>query len=238
MENNRHYLGIIVPVFNALSQTKECLASIDAFSPFAGNYEIIIVDNGSEEAVGHWLKQHAKKHWKILSNAETFGTAHAYNQGMAAASPKVDTFLLAHQDVIFPQGVIDEMAQHLYAQEKIGAVVPESNLREVGTAMNPNVPYRSFDELQEYANKLQKGEAGSRFILNIVDPAVMIRRKAAEAAGKVDENFYVHGYELLDYGIRILMQGYSIRRDPRAFVHHGDSSFLKHGIAARYPART
>ena len=49
-------------------------------------YEIIIVDNGSNDGTGEFLKQSATIKVKIISNKENLGFAKACNQGAKAAS--------------------------------------------------------------------------------------------------------------------------------------------------------
>jgi hypothetical protein len=84
-------VSIIIPVFNNLQYTRQCLQSI-VKNTARKSYQLIIVDNGSTDGTKEFLKCLCGSA-KIISNRENFGFSKACNQGAAAADGDYIVFL-------------------------------------------------------------------------------------------------------------------------------------------------
>jgi len=75
-------ISIIMPVHNELEYTKKC---IDSIKKNSGNieFEIIIIDNASEDGTKDFLK---KETVKYIYNKENIGVARSWNQGINIAT--------------------------------------------------------------------------------------------------------------------------------------------------------
>ncbi len=74
-------VSIVIPAFNKLDLTRQCLRALQANTP-APRHEIIVVDNGSSDGTAEFLRgEEAAGHLRALLNAENAGFAKACNQG-------------------------------------------------------------------------------------------------------------------------------------------------------------
>ena len=76
---------VVVPVFNALAVTRECLAALDRCSPDA---RVIIVNDASTEPgllplLRDWVARHPDRH--LIDLPQNRGFVHAANRGAAEA---------------------------------------------------------------------------------------------------------------------------------------------------------
>lgn len=86
-------VSIIMPVFNRLELTRQCL---DTIRHTAGSipYEIIVVDNGSNDGTADYMRQEeAAGRLRTIINNENLGFAKACNQGAKAAKGEYLLFL-------------------------------------------------------------------------------------------------------------------------------------------------
>ena len=97
--------SIIILSYNTYEITKGCIESIRKFTP-AGSYEIIVVDNASEDASVAWLKR--QKDIKLIINKENKGFPGGCNQGMAAAEQGNDILRLTSDTIVTP-GWLDNL---------------------------------------------------------------------------------------------------------------------------------
>ena len=91
-------ISFIVPVFNNFDLANECIESLRASLPKI-EYEIIIVDDGSEAMVFKKLKRLENERLKVVRNPENLGYAKANNVGAKTANG-IYLFLL-NNDLIF-----------------------------------------------------------------------------------------------------------------------------------------
>ena len=84
--------SIIIPVFNRLQLTKQCLDAIIANTP-QNLYEVIVVDNASTDGTKNYLSSLNDAFIKIITNKMNLGFAKACNQGAQAASTEYILFL-------------------------------------------------------------------------------------------------------------------------------------------------
>jgi len=79
--------SIIILTKNSLSFTKKCLESLIAYTD---NFELIIVDNGSDKETVDYLKLLDKEKTeyddvKVIFNKKNMGSPYAWNQGIKIA---------------------------------------------------------------------------------------------------------------------------------------------------------
>lgn len=75
----RHKTSIIILSCNTLEFLQLCIASIHEYTE-AGTYEIIVVDNASEDGSAEWLKE--QKNLRCIYNEENLGFPKGCNQGL------------------------------------------------------------------------------------------------------------------------------------------------------------
>ena len=75
-------LSVIVLTFNSIKFIKPCLDSV--FSQGYKDFEVIIVDNGSSDGTGGFIKDNYPQ-VALIENNENLGAAKARNQGIERA---------------------------------------------------------------------------------------------------------------------------------------------------------
>tara|TARA_B100000965_G_scaffold406447_1_gene445439 strand:- start:1848 stop:2453 length:606 start_codon:yes stop_codon:yes gene_type:complete len=81
----KHYISVIVPVFNREKYIGRCLRSLISQSIGRENFEIIVVDDGSKDDTTKILKAFEDE-IKIIKNKENLGLPTALNKGIKKAT--------------------------------------------------------------------------------------------------------------------------------------------------------
>ena len=79
----RHKTSIIILSYNTQELLQLCLASIHEYTE-AGTYEVIVVENGSEDGSAEWLKE--QQGLTCIYNGENRGFPGGCNQGLTVAT--------------------------------------------------------------------------------------------------------------------------------------------------------
>ena len=222
-------VSVIIPVFNRLDLTRQCLKALEAHTP-PGTMEVVLVDNGSTDGTGEFLKtEAAARTWiKVCFNAENVGFSRACNQGAAAASGRDLLFL--NNDTEPRPGWLEALVQTLDADPVVVAVgskllFPDGTVQHAGVAL--------FEDRQQPDPLLARHIYYRR---KADDPAVnvpteyqaltaaclLVRRSSFEAAGGFDEHFW-NGYEDVDLCLRLRASGGRLVYQPASVVVHHES---------------
>ncbi len=222
-------VSIVIPVFNRLDLTRNCLKAIEAHTP-AGTYEVIVVDNGSTDGTAEFLESQSAEHaWlKRCPNPENRGFAAACNQGAAAARGREVLFL--NNDTEPRDGWLENLLKVLDGDATVVAVgskllFPDETVQHAGVAL--------FDDRQQPDPLLARHIYYRR---RSDDPAVnaateyqaltaaclVIRRSAFDAAGGFDEGYW-NGYEDIDLCLRLGATGGRLVYQPKSVVVHHES---------------
>lgn len=116
----------MVVTYNALEFVQRCLASVKARTRVP--YELIVVDNLSEEPVRAWLSEQrdAGVIHKLFLNDENKLWGPGVNQGMAEADPRSPYLLLLNPDTeALLDDWLDQLLALLESDDRIGIVGPE-----------------------------------------------------------------------------------------------------------------
>ena len=103
--------SIIIPVFNKLELTRQCLTHL-AEVTHGYSYEVIVVDNASTDGTGPFLSS-LEGDIQIISNDVNLGFAKSCNQGAARAKGKYLVFL--NNDTIPKEGWLSALADEVEA---------------------------------------------------------------------------------------------------------------------------
>ncbi|MCX7610901.1 MAG: glycosyltransferase, partial [Ignavibacterium sp.] len=153
MKLNDYQISIVLVTYNGFEYTQKCLESIDRSVKL--NYQIIIVDNNSQDLTKSWLQNYSrtKNNVKIILNEMNHGFPYAINQGIREADG--DNILILNNDTILTNGLVERLLEVIQSDEKIGIVGPISN--EVsGLQKDPNAKYEKIEDMFKYAEEVKE----------------------------------------------------------------------------------
>jgi len=208
-------LSVVVLAWNKLELTRRCVDSIR--SGTSGDYELIVVDNGSTDGGAEYATAAADK---AVINAENLGFAAGNNSGLAVATGAHVAFV--NNDTVLPAGWDVSLTELLDTQLQIGMVLPA-----VTAAGNPvtvrNEPGDTVDTLLPF------GEFPSGV-------AVVLRRSQIEAFGGWNEEYERASAEDLDLAFTVWAHGLEVVVDSRVLVEHASQASMKEvpGLSVLY----
>jgi len=217
--------SIVILTYNNLDYTQVCLNSIKNYNE-KDTYEIIIVDNNSNDGTREWLND--QQDLKIILNNENRGFPAGCNQGIEVSEKDNEIFLLNNDTVIMPNSIFN-MRMGLYSKENIGAVGAVSN--SVSYFQQVDVKYDDFNEYLKFSirNNISNEESYEER-LKLVGFAMLIKRDALSKVGLLDERFTPGNFEDDDLSLRLVNEDYKLLLCKDSYIHHfGSISFNKKG---------
>jgi GT2 family glycosyltransferase len=192
-------VSLVIPVFNQLVHTMQCLESILRL-PDKGD-EIIVVDNASTDGTPEYLKG---VDVTVIRNATNLGCARAWNQGIRAARGEVVGIL--SNDIVVTSEWLPALLRFM---ERTGHGIVSPAMRE-----GP-LDY----ELDRYAAEFTSAckEATRPGLLG---PCMLVRRVVFDRVGMFDEGFSYGGCEDVDFLWRAQKAGITAGVTGAAFIHH------------------
>ena len=204
-------VSVIIPAFNALLLTQQCLSSIQLATDQP--HEILLVDNASTDGTGRfpWPKP-----VQVITNETNRGFAAACNQGMRVALG--DVFVLLNNDTMVPPGWLRMLLGHL-EDPAVGIVGP--TLSRAGGVQEVRATYENFAEFWAVAVARAAPDSGQGETVPLLSGACwMLRAETVRAVGLLDERFVPGMFEDNDYCLRVRMAGDTLRWAKDVYVHH------------------
>lgn len=221
----RGLVSIVMLSWNAVEFTKIALDSIRKYT--SPPYEIVIVDNGSNEETVQWLRGLTDA--RVIFNEKNRGYAGGNNQAIAAASG--DYVVLLNNDVIVTEGWLDGLLSAFDRVPGLGISAPRSN-KIAGDQLVVDAIYSGPGEMQEFATRRRELLAGEGYLTDrAIGLCLCIDRRVIEEVGGLDERFGLGNFEDDDYSIRVRAAGYKIYVCDDVFIHHfGSQSFAANKV--------
>ncbi len=220
--------SIVIPVYNNLEYTKQCITSLEASTDL--KYEVVIVNNASTDGTGDYLQTLAANSTKyvIINNKENVGFPGAVNQGLKASSG--DYLVVANNDLLFTKHWLARLLELLRSNPQYGISAPMSNFVS-GVQLDKEAKYTTVEEMYSYAESQKQKEAGNFFVFpRVAFLCVLFKRELLTTVGGLDERFAPGNFEDDDYCLRAQMAGYTTVVAKDVFIHHyGSKSFLADG---------
>ncbi|MGD9053168.1 MAG: glycosyltransferase [Desulfobacterales bacterium] len=208
--------SIIIPVFNQVEYTKQCIEALYKNTP-KGLFELIIVDNNSTDGTKNFLA-HLEEDVKIISNPENLGFAKACNQGASEASGAFLLFL--NNDTVPLPDWLEEMADSANSDVKVGIVgskllYPDGTIQHAGIGFINGIPDHPFRNLPG-----DHPEANIPKELDMVTGAcLLIKKDLFFECGGFDEQ-YTNGVEDIDLCLKVRLTGHKVVYNPKSTLYH------------------
>lgn len=220
-------VSIIIPTKNQVHFLRPCIDSILEKTAYV-NYEIIIIDNQSDEAEAveylGLLRMHEKI--QVIAYHKPFNYSTANNIG--AEHSKGDFILLLNNDTeILHENWLDVLLS--YGQRKDVGIVgprliyPNQTIQHAGVILGINNsadhPFIGVDlEDPGYMSRLQIDQNLSA----VTAAAMLIKRSVFDAVSGLDDTHYHVNYSDIDLCLKVIEAGYKILFTPHAtLLHHG-----------------
>lgn len=222
-------ISFVIPVYGQLRLTEKCIESLRR-TVLGIDYELIIVDDASDEETQIGLERLRDERVQIIRNDRNSGFARSNNVGAAAARGEI--LFLLNNDLELTPGWIEPMLQafrHIKRLGIVGNVQLEASSRQIDHS-GFYVDWTGELKHKRTENRSVFGvPAYSRF--NFVTGACCaVKRKLFQAAGGFDEAFE-NGCEDVDICFRIRQLGYQHFVANRSVVLHHVSATRETGNA-------
>ena len=222
-------LSIVIVSYNVRAYLEECLQSVrKALEGIEG--EVWVVDNNSQDDSVETLRRDYP--WvRLVANTENMGFARANN--LAIRQSQSDYVLLLNPDTVVEEptlrGVLDFMDAHPEAggsgvmmHNADGTLAPESR-RGLPTPWVAGLKMLGFTK-RYYMSHLPWDQPGR---IDVISGAFcMLRRKAIDQVGLLDEDFFMYG-EDIDLSYRLLKGGWQNWYLPFSITHYKGKSTQK-----------
>ncbi|MCS6289910.1 MAG: glycosyltransferase [Nitrospira sp.] len=174
-------VSVVIPLYNAQDVIQDTIES--ACAQTYGDYEIVVIDDGSTDGSGEVLRSYANRIRYIFQ--PNGGVAQARNRGIAASRGRYIA-LLDHDDLWEPEKLAKQVAV-LDTRPEVGMVVTDvAHIDRTGRPMHQFGP--AYQPQHEFARLFVQGFVPT-------PSATLIRRSVLEAVGGFDEQFNSAGMD-------------------------------------------
>ncbi|MBD2848618.1 glycosyltransferase [Paenibacillus sp. IB182496] len=210
--------SIVIPTYNKVDYLKECVASIQRYT--TEPYELIIVDNASEDGTADYLRGLRGVRCRI--NAENLGFAGSVNQGLMMA--RGTTLLILNNDIVVTPRWLTNMLHCLHATH--GIVGPVTNY--ISGEQQIETGYQGMEEMQQFAERYNHSDP-SQWVRTerLMGFCLLMRRDDFLRIGYFDEGYVIGNCEDDDYMIRARLHGIGLVNARDCFIHHYGSVSMK-----------
>lgn len=220
-------LDIIIVNFNTAADLRTCLASLREAPPSLPHH-VCVVDNASTDGSVSMVREEFPG-VDVLPLDRNVGFAAANNAGIRRTSAPL--VLLLNSDTVVPAGALDRLAARLEATGAVAAgprLVGRDGQPEIswGPMLSPlteawqSCRVRLATRPGGWARALTRRWTGTERIVDWVTGAcLLVRREAAEAAGLLDERYFMYE-EDVDFCAALRARGGRVLFTPEAEVVH------------------
>jgi GT2 family glycosyltransferase len=223
-------LTIVIVSYNVRSFVAQCLDSVQKASEGLDGVEVFVVDNASADDTVSYIGSHYP--WvKLIANDDNLGFSRANN--IAIRQAQGEYILLLNPDTIVAEPTLRECVSFMDAHPQAGglgvrmhnadgSLAPESR-RAIPSPWVSCLKMLGFTK-RYYMSHLSWQEPGR---IEVVSGAFfMLRRKALDQVGLLDEDFFMYG-EDIDLSYRLLKGGWENWFHPSDIVHFKGESTQK-----------
>ncbi|HEV8266786.1 MAG TPA: glycosyltransferase family 2 protein, partial [Thermoanaerobaculia bacterium] len=201
---------LVVPVYNALRSTRNCLETARRFAPPWAR--IVVVNDGSDERTTEWLRE--QEGITLLENPVNLGFVKTANRGLTFSdAPYV---CLLNSDTLLTEGALERMVSRMDGDSSIGLCCPISN-----GAVNLSVKLPKGADVFSFARRVARtSPALYPDAVTVVGFCLLVKRELIRSLGVFDEVFD-RGYgEETDYHYRARTAGWRCVVADDTFVYH------------------
>ncbi|NQT22262.1 MAG: glycosyltransferase family 2 protein [Candidatus Omnitrophica bacterium] len=209
---------IIIPVWNHLDETRECIESIKKHTIFPNR--VVIVDNASAKPTKDYLDSLSginDDKFVVLRNEVNEGFVKAINRGMRFSDAAY--VCIMNNDTVATSGWLSEIIDIFRKNSKIGIVNPSSNT------------FGQFPgslDIDSFARGLRPFKGSYQELYTCRAFSMVVKIEVIHRVGYLDETYEIGYFDDNDYSKRVQQAGYQTVRARASYVYHKESrSFSK-----------
>lgn len=215
--------SIIIPCFNALEYTKQCIESVLLQTNI--NYELILINNGSEDGTKEYFKSLTrslkpnKKLQKvtIVQSKQNLGVAKALNLGISKSIGRYVCYL--NNDVIVTKDWLKKIVKAAKSDKQIGAVGTMFNAFENKDIVKlAEKDKKIIDVLAETISVKNIGKIKKAKLIHGL--CMFIKKSVFKKVGLFNEFFYPCFGEDIEFCERLKENGYKLVDAADVFIFH------------------
>jgi N-acetylglucosaminyl-diphospho-decaprenol L-rhamnosyltransferase len=236
-----HDLSVVIVNWNVRDLLRRCLHSVEESSkveaPKRLSVQVIVVDNASTDGSVPMLRSEFPQ-IELIANEENLGFTRGNNQGLSISDGRCA--LLLNPDTEVLGHALGEMVAYMDMHPAVGALGPQLIYAD-GRVQSSRRRFPGLDTAFLEGTFLQQSFPRSRvlsryYVLDrpedetqevdwLVGACLLMRRKALDQVGPLDERFFMYSEEM-DWCYRAKGQGWKVVYLPAARVihHEGKSS--------------
>lgn len=238
-------LSVIIVNYNVKYYLDQCIRSVlRAFEEMNTPAEIIVVDNHSADGSVDYLEQRYPQKLfpmvRFVRSAHNLGFARANN--IAIRQSRGEYVLLLNPDTIVGENALKASVDFMDVHEDAGAVgvrmLGAQGRRAMESRRGLPTPMVSFFKMLGFCNRWPHHRLFGKYYMGYLpwdEPSqievvsgayCMLRRKALDEVGLLDEDFFMYG-EDIDLSYRVLKGGYHNYYLPVDILHYKGESTQK-----------
>ena len=216
--NGRVRCSIIIPVFNKVEFTFQCLRSLIQEIDLS-EHEIIVVNNASTDETARVLS-YFKDIVRVVSNEANMGFVDACNQGGRAARGEYLVFL--NNDTVVLEGWLKNLLDTIESDETVGAVgslflYPDGLIQEAGAIVWKDGGAFHYGWGKSPENRQY---VFAREVDYCSGASLLIRKTIFDTLGGFDRRFAPAYYEDVDLCMGVRSLGYKVVYQPASRLIH------------------
>ncbi|MCM8709411.1 glycosyltransferase family 2 protein [Clostridium sp. SYSU_GA19001] len=212
---------IILVNYNNFTDTIQCVNSLKKLTN--KNYEIVIVDNGSQNNSVEEIKK-SLPNIKLIETGKNLGFAGANNVAIKyGLENNADFYLLLNNDTIVEPDFLDNMMEIFKNYSKVGIVGSKimyyGNKKLIWYA-GGKVNWLKFRVEHFGLKEIDKGQYDNESEVDFITGCnMLIKKEVLENIGLLEEDYFMY-YEDVDFCIKAMMKGYKLIYTPKAVIYH------------------
>lgn len=221
-------VSILLVTHNSREFIQPCLEAL-ARNTLWPSYEIVAVDNASNDGTPEILDSYARKDFRVRFFPQPSNLGFAGGNNFAARQARGECLILLNADTLVTAGWVERLVRPARRDPGTGIVVAVTNM--AGNEAKINASYHDQAEMEAFAAALAREKFGQQMEVRVAPLfCALIPRPVWRELGELDERFSVGMFEDDDYSMRARRAGYRIVTAEDCFVHHfGQGSFQQLG---------
>lgn len=218
-------VSIVILIKDALKWVRNCIESLNRYT---NNFELILVDNGSDKKTKDFLKSLDWLDYTLITNEQNMGFSYGNNQAIKIA--KYDYVCFLNSDTLLSPNWLGKLMRGFKYDRKVGIVGPSTC--HSATIQSPQV-FKDFrNATQEKVNEISDMVKEGYSLTPVVGFCFVIKKEVLNKIGVFDYKRYgIASHEDIDFVWRAGQAGYRSLWVHGSYVHHfGNRSTREMGL--------